>query len=143
MVWVLEISFFIVVLRIIARDNFIARLGCLMAVAGLVMNACVTQLNGGVMPVVGMPSSFQPAGPLWVPAAGGHLLFMADHAANFYFSIGDILLRGGFAILATSWLVSRVSGLRENKLRFEMITPVFKLPKPSPSIADLRRPRQF
>ena len=77
-----------------------------MLVTGLLMNACVTELNGGVMPVVGMPAAFQPAGPIWTGDRGGHLLFIADHASIFYFSIGDIILCGGFAILATCWLNS-------------------------------------
>jgi len=105
-VWALEISLFIVVLRVIARDNFIAKLACFMLVTGLFMNACVTELNGGVMPVVGMPAAFQPAGPIWSANSAGHLLFIADHASIFFFSIGDLILCGGFAILATCWLNS-------------------------------------
>ena len=106
LVWALEISWIVVVLRVIARDNLIARLACFMLVAGLVMNACVTQLNGGVMPVVGMPSTFQPAGPIWTADTGAHLSLMADHASIYYFSMGDLTLHGGFAILATCWLNS-------------------------------------
>jgi hypothetical protein len=81
---------------------------------GVVLNATVTELNGGVMPVVGMPLYFHAASPIWQAAqTSNHLLILADHSSLYFFSIGDLALIGGAAMfllaklhqkLAKQWL---------------------------------------
>ena len=74
-------------------------------IAGLVMllgitcNALVTLWNAGVMPAVGVPSSFQPALPVWNVSGRGSLLALGDHAAFHGCSIGDLCLIAGLLSL--------------------------------------------
>jgi hypothetical protein len=70
--------------------------------SGLMLNAIVTEANAGVMPVVGMPSSLRPSGPMWGAATPKtRLSFLADQARLGLFSVGDLmLLFGGMAIVA-------------------------------------------
>jgi hypothetical protein len=63
---------------------------------GITSNALVTLLNGGVMPSVGIPATFQPASPIWSVSGKGRCLMLADQAALHRFSIGDIFLIAGF-----------------------------------------------
>jgi hypothetical protein len=63
---------------------------------GITSNALVTLLNGGVMPSVGIPATFQPASPIWSVSGKGRWLMLADQAALYRFSIGDIFLLAGF-----------------------------------------------
>ena len=65
------------------------------------MNALVTDSNAGSMPVVGMPSTVRPAGPMWQGATvQTQLPLLADQAGLGLFSIGDIaLLFGGILIV--------------------------------------------
>ena len=48
------------------------------------------------MPSVGIPSTFQPASPIWSVSGKGRWLMLADQAALYRFSIGDIFLLAGF-----------------------------------------------
>ena len=69
---------------------------------GLLLNALVTQANAGTMPVVGVPATVRPAGPVWhVATSSTRLSFLADQAWLGLFSIGDlILLSGGLLVIA-------------------------------------------
>jgi hypothetical protein len=66
------------------------------------LNALVTEVNAGTMPVVGMPSSLHPASPMWRAAtAKTRLPFLADQARLGLFSVGDlVMLFGGILIVA-------------------------------------------
>ena len=91
--------------RRIAQGNRVAALAKAMIVFGLGLNASITQLNGAVMPVVGMPHDFQPASAMWTAAADKHrLLLLADNVSLYYFSLGDLVLIGGGLILLTCWI---------------------------------------
>jgi hypothetical protein len=77
---------------------------------GVVLNATVTELNGGVMPVVGMPAHFRAASPIWQAAqTSNHLLILADHGSLHFFSIGDLALIGGTAMLVLATLYQKVT----------------------------------
>ena len=69
---------------------------------GLLLNALVTQANAGTMPVVGIPPTVHPAGPVWHHATPNtRLAFLADQAGLGLFSIGDlVLLSGGVLVIA-------------------------------------------
>jgi hypothetical protein len=69
--------------------------GGLFVLLGITCNALVTCLNKGVMPSVGIPSTFHPAAPIWDVSGKGHWLMLADQAALYRFSIGDIFLIAG------------------------------------------------
>jgi len=92
-----------------------ARVGVLLMLSGLMLNAIVTDANAGVMPVVGMPSTVQPAGPMWAAATyKTRLAFLADQAGLGLFSVGDMMLMfGGLFVVAAGqrtkfWIRGRV-----------------------------------
>ena len=99
--WLCE-SFAILWLVLRSVRSPLARTGVLLMLSGLVLNALVTDANAGIMPVVGMPTTVRPAGPMWGAAtAHSRLTFLADQARLGLFSIGDLLLLlGGMAIFA-------------------------------------------
>jgi len=72
--------------------------GGLFVLLGITSNALVTSLNKGVMPSVGIPSTFQPAAPIWNVSGKGQWLPLADQAVLYRFSIGDIFLITGFLL---------------------------------------------
>ena len=78
------------------------RIGVLLMLSGLMLNALVTEANAGVMPVVGMPPTLHPASPLWhAGTAKTQLAFLADQAQLGLFSIGDlVMIFGGILIVA-------------------------------------------
>ena len=78
------------------------RVGVLLMLFGLMLNAVVTDANAGAMPVVGMPSKLHPANPMWqVATPNTRLPFLADQAKLGLFSIGDLMvLPGGVLIVA-------------------------------------------
>jgi len=78
--------------------------GGLFVLLGITSNAFVTLVNGGVMPSVGIPATFQPAAPIWNVSGKGKWLMLADQAALYGFSIGDIFLIAGFL----TFLIARV-----------------------------------
>ena len=80
----------------------LVRIGVLLMLCGLGMNALVTDTNAGSMPVVGMPPTLRPASPMWQGATlQTRLPLLADQARLGLFSIGDIaLLFGGILIVA-------------------------------------------
>jgi len=84
-----------------AMRSSLARVGVLLMLSGLLLNAVVTDANAGVMPVVDMPSTVRPSGPMWGPATSEtRLSFLADQARLGLFSFGDLmLLCGGFSIV--------------------------------------------
>jgi hypothetical protein len=100
-IWLCE-SFAILwlVLRIV-RSTW-ARVGVLQMLCGLTLNALVTQANAGTMPVVGVPPTVRPAGPVWhLATSNTRLAFLADQAWLGLFSIGDlVLLSGGILVVA-------------------------------------------
>ena len=69
--------------------------GGLLVLLGITCNALVTSLNKGVMPAVGVPATFQPAAPIWSVSGKGQWLTLADQAALYRFSIGDMFLIAG------------------------------------------------
>lgn len=69
-----------------------SRLLALVMGLGMTMNALVTLINGGYMPVVGEHDSFS----LWVTSTEAtRLLWLADHTDWWGFSIGDAFIIGG------------------------------------------------
>jgi len=78
------------------------RIGVLFMLAGLTLNALVTDANAGVMPVVGMPPTLHPVSPMWHAATSKtQLVFLADQAQLGLFSIGDlVMIFGGVLIVA-------------------------------------------
>ncbi len=82
-------------------------------VLGAVLNATVTELNGGVMPVVGMPMHFRAASPIWQAAqTSNQLLILADHASLHFFSIGDLALIGGTSMFVLAKLYRKLAKQR-------------------------------
>ena len=79
-----------------------ARVGVMQMLCGLTLNALVTQANAGTMPVVGVPPTVRPAGPVWhLATSNTRLAFLADQAWLGLFSIGDlVLLSGGILVVA-------------------------------------------
>jgi hypothetical protein len=75
---------------------------------GITCNALVTALNKGVMPSVGISTTFQPAAPIWNVSGKGQWLMLADQVALYRFSIGDIFLIAGVLM----FLISTVGRLR-------------------------------
>jgi hypothetical protein len=69
------------------------RVGVLLMLFGLMLNALVTDANAGAMPVVGMPATLYPASPMWrVATPKTRLPFLADQAKLGLFSVGDLML---------------------------------------------------
>jgi hypothetical protein len=99
-VWLCE-SCAILWLVLRAVRSPLARAGVLLMLSGLMLNAVVTEANAGVMPVVGMPSTLRPSGPMWGAATPKtRLSFLADQAQLGLFSVGDLmLLFGGMVIV--------------------------------------------
>ena len=74
-------------------------------VAGLLLNAVVTDANAGVMPVVGMPSGLRPASSMWEAAKPTtRLPFLADQASLGLFSVGDLMLLFGGIVVVSACL---------------------------------------
>ena len=86
--------------------------GGLLILLGITSNAFVTLLNGGVMPSVGIPPTFRPAAPIWNVSGKGQWLLLADQAALYRFSIGDILLIAGFL----TFVIARVQRLHREEV---------------------------
>ena len=86
--------------------------GGLLILLGITSNAFVTLLNGGVMPSVGIPPTFRPAAPIWNISGKGQWLLLADQAALYRFSIGDILLIAGFL----TFVIARVQRLHREEV---------------------------
>jgi hypothetical protein len=88
--------FWITTLVWVVRHIVRARVkGGLLVLLGITCNALVTSLNKGVMPSVGIPATFQPAAPIWNVSGKGQWLTLADQAALYRFSIGDMFLIAG------------------------------------------------
>jgi len=86
--------------------------GGFLILLGVTSNALVTSLNGGIMPTVGL-STYIPDHPIWDVSGHGRWLMLADQAALYRFSIGDILLiTGGVTLLGC-----KVYSLVKHKLR--------------------------
>jgi hypothetical protein len=80
----------------------------ILVLLGVVLNATVIELNGGVMPVVDMPMHFRPASPIWQAAqTGNHLLILADHGSLHFFSMGDLALIAGTSIFVLAKLYQK------------------------------------
>jgi hypothetical protein len=82
--------------------------GGFLILLGITCNALVTALNKGVMPSVGISTTFQPAAPIWNVSGKGQWLMLADQVALYRFSIGDIFLIAGVLM----FLISTVGRLR-------------------------------
>jgi hypothetical protein len=61
------------------------------------------------MPSVGISPTFQPAAPIWNISGKGQWLMLADQAALYGFSIGDMFLIAGFL----TFLIARVQRLHK------------------------------
>ena len=93
-------AFWLSVIWIIHSKSLIRHFAGLIVLLGVVLNAVVTELNGGVMPVVGMTMSFHTASPIWQAAqTSSHLIVLADNASLNFFSIGDLTLITGASML--------------------------------------------
>ena len=89
-------AFWLCVIWIIHSKRLIRYSAGSVVLLGVTLNALVTEWNGGVMPVVGMPRYFRAASPIWQAAhSSNHLLLLADHASLHFFSIGDLALVSG------------------------------------------------
>jgi hypothetical protein len=103
-------AFWLSVIWMIRSKNLIRHSAGLIVLLGVVLNATVTELNGGVMPVVGMPTHFQAASPIWQGAGtSNHWLFLADHASLHFFSIGDFMLIGGASMFLLMKLCQKLA----------------------------------
>jgi hypothetical protein len=81
------------VLEIALRSRKMSEPEAIFLFSGVLSNAVVTVGNGGIMPVIGMPSSIVPAAGIWsASGAGSHWLILADNARLWFYSVGDILL---------------------------------------------------
>ena len=97
--------FWLDVIWIIHAKRLLRGLAGFIILLGVALNAVVTEANGGVMPVVGMPKNLRSASPVWCGAtAHHHFLILADHAAMRFFSVGDLLLLAG----ASAFLLARL-----------------------------------
>jgi hypothetical protein len=83
-----------------------ARAGVLLVLCGLMLNGVVIAANAGTMPVVGMPSAIRPVSAMWEAAnPKTQVSFLADQAQLGLFSIGDlVMLLGGALIVAVMGL---------------------------------------
>lgn len=89
-------AFWLSVIWIIHSKRLIRYSAGSIVLLGVVLNALVTEWNGGVMPVVGMPRYFRAASPIWQAAqTSNHWLLLADHASLQFFSVGDLVLMSG------------------------------------------------
>jgi hypothetical protein len=103
-------AFWLSAIWMIRSKNLIRHSTGFIVLLGLVLNATVTELNGGVMPVVGMPMHFRAASPIWQAAeTSNHWLFLADHASLHFFSIGDFMLIGGTSIFLLTKLYQKLA----------------------------------
>jgi hypothetical protein len=92
----------------------VVRVGVLLMLCGLGMNALVMDTNAGSMPVIGMLSSVHPASPMWHGATfHTRLPFLADQARLGLFSVGDIALLLGGILIVTICLRRMLLGLRQ------------------------------
>jgi hypothetical protein len=93
-------AFWLSVIWIIHSKSLTRHSAGLVVLFGVVLNAVVTELNDGVMPVVGMPKHFHAASPIWQTAqTSSYLLVLADKASLHFFSIGDLMLIAGASML--------------------------------------------
>ena len=92
--------------------------GGLFVLLGITSNALVTSLNKGVMPSVGIPPTFQPAAPIWNVSGKGQWLMLADRAALYRFSIGDIFLIAGFLtfLIGTEYRLPIINPIKDGNI---------------------------
>ena len=110
--------FWLDVLWIVRTKLLFQNFGGLLIFLCVVLNAAVTEANSGVMPVVGMPQHFRTASPVWQAArASSHLLPLADNASLHFFSIGDLILIFGTALLFSGIVVSRLQNRQPARQR--------------------------
>ncbi|MFZ1917092.1 MAG: hypothetical protein WAU58_05930 [Terriglobales bacterium] len=81
---------------------------------GITSNALVTLWNQGVMPAVGVPSTFQPASPIWNVSGKGQLLALGDQAAFHGCSIGDLCLIAGLLLIVIWKVTCQLSSSKES-----------------------------
>jgi hypothetical protein len=118
-IWLFECC---AILWLVVRSirSVLVRIGVLLMLCGLGMNALVTDANAGSMPVIDMPSSMRPVSPLWQAATSQtRLSALADQAQLGLFSIGDIsLLFGGTLIVVICFrrTLIRSAARRANRL---------------------------
>ncbi|HZJ38960.1 MAG TPA: DUF5317 family protein [Chthoniobacterales bacterium] len=93
---------------------------------GMLCNAIVTVANGGYMPVKGLPPSFRPLFPTWIPArSANYLVFLADQHYLLYFSIGDVLIISGVLLwFVGPWLLRCVTRLRAPRAEVQVADTV-------------------
>ena len=83
------------------------------------LNALVTDVNAGAMPVVGMPATLHPASPMWHAATPKtQLAFLADQAQLGLFSIGDLVMMfGGVLIVGICLRRTLKNELRQDRVQ--------------------------
>jgi hypothetical protein len=102
----------------------LVRIGVLLMLCGLGMNALVTETNTGSMPVVGMPSTVHPASPMWESATfQTRLPLLADQARLGLFSIGDIALLGGGILIVAICFRRTMEGPNKKLVRWTAQSP--------------------
>ena len=107
-------AFWLSVIWFIHSKQLTRRSGGSFVLLGVVLNALVTEANGGVMPVIGMPTHFRPASPIWQAAGtNNHLLLLADHTWLHFFSIGDLALIGGASMFILVKLYHKLGAVRK------------------------------
>jgi hypothetical protein len=103
-------AFWLSLVWFIRSKGLIRYSGGRIVLLGVVANALVTELNGGVMPVVGLPVYFRAVSPIWQPAqTSNHWLWLADQASLHFFSIGDLALIGGGSMFILAKLYQRLA----------------------------------
>jgi hypothetical protein len=85
------------------------RIAWLSVSVGGALNAVVTIANNGRMPCIGYPLTSDQTS-VWVTAIESHrLLFLADNAAFYGCSIGDLLLFVGALLAALVWVMPHIA----------------------------------
>jgi hypothetical protein len=107
-------AFWLSVIWTIHTNKVIRCSGGSLVLLGVILNALVTEVNGGVMPVIGVPTHFQAASPVWQAASTNHhWLLFADHTWLCFFSIGDLALLGGTSMFLVARLYTKLGAMRK------------------------------
>jgi Family of unknown function (DUF5317) len=90
-----------------------ARAGVLLVLCGLMLNGLVIVANAGTMPVVGMPSAVRPVSPMWKAATTKtQVSFLADQAQLGLFSVGDLVMLFGGALIVVVTCLHRAPKIK-------------------------------
>jgi len=102
------------------QGNWVLRGSSILLIIGTICNSTVTAVNGGWMPLL-QGVRAKPGSPMSPPyydiVYGGNLLFLAD-VLPFGFSIGDLFLIGGLALLGVGMGLLFFNRLKEKEASY-------------------------